>query len=76
MLFKVVIQKGIRTNVPILVLLNVKEVVTPSMDHVYMDVQTQTLSQLTVSVNRFKYFFFIVKDWIFRRFVYLNVDNG
>lgn len=69
------IQDGIRTDVPRFVTLNVKEAVTPSMDPVYMDVLTQTLSQLTVLVNRLKYFFFIVKDLRFRRIVYLNVDN-
>lgn len=69
------IQDGIRTDVPRLVPLNVKEAVTPSMDPVYMDVLTQTLSQLTVLVNRLKYVFFIVKDLRFRRIVYLNVDN-
>lgn len=69
------IQDGIRTDVPRFVPLNVKEAVTPSMDPVYMDVLTQTLSQLTVLVNRLKYFFFIVKDLRFRRIVYLNVDN-
>lgn len=42
------IQDGIRTDVPRFVTLNVKEAVTPSMDPVYMDVLTQTLSQLTV----------------------------
>lgn len=55
--------------------LNVKEAVTLSMDPVYMDVLTQMHSQLTVSVNRLKYFFFNVKEWRFRRFVYINVDN-
>lgn len=69
------IQDGIRTDVPRFVTLNVKEAVTPSMDPVYMDVLTQTLSQLTVLVNCLKYFFFIVKDLRFRRIVYLNVDN-
>lgn len=69
------IQDGIRTDVPRFVPLNVKEAVTPSMDPVYMDVLTQTLSQLTVLVYRLKYFFFIVKDLRFRRIVYLNVDN-
>lgn len=69
------IQDGIRTDVPRFVPLIVKEAVTPSMDPVYMDVLTQTLSQLTVLVNRLKYFFFIVKDLRFRRIVYLNVDN-
>lgn len=69
------IQYGIRTDVPSFVPLYVKEAVTPSMDPVYMDVLTQTLSQLTVLVNRLKYFFFIVKDLRFRRIVYLNVDN-
>lgn len=69
------IQDGIRTDVPRFVTLNVKEAVTPSMDPVYMDVLTQTLSQLTVLVNRLKYVFFIVKDLRFRRIVYLNVDN-
>lgn len=42
--------------------LNVKEAVTLSMDPVYMDVLTQMHSQLTVSVNRFKYFLFNVKN--------------
>lgn len=51
--FKVVIQEGIRTDVPCFVPLIVQEAVTPSMDPVYMDVLTQTHSQLTVSVNRF-----------------------
>lgn len=51
---------------------NVVEVVTPSMDPVYMDVLTQTHSQLTVSVNRLKYFFFIVKELRFKRFVFNN----
>lgn len=69
------IYDGIRTVVPRIVPLNVMEPVTPSMGPVYMDVLTQTHSQLTVSVNRFKYFLFNVKKWRFRRCVYLNVDN-
>lgn len=60
------IQGGIQTDVPSFVPLNVKEAVTLLMDPVYMDVLSQTHSQLTVSVKRLKYFFFNVKEWKFR----------